>query len=555
MSNYMSETFAELFEKSLTETDLRPGALVKATVVEVRPDRVIVNAGLKSEGIIPASEFRNEEPQIGDEFFVVIEASDNGFGETRLSREKARRAKAWSELEKAYKAGEMVKGVIIERVKGGFTVDLNSVRAFLPGSLVDVKPVRDPGYLEDKEIDFKIIKMDQRRNNVVVSRRAVMEAETSAERQARLEELQEGQEIKGVIKNITDYGAFVDLGGVDGLLHITDMAWGRVKHPSDLLNVGDEVHVKVLKFDRDKKRVSLGMKQLADDPWAKIERRYPVNSRVFGKVTNITDYGCFVKLEEGVEGLVHTSELDWTNKNIHPSKVVQSGEEVEVMVLEIDEERRRISLGIKQCKRNPWQEFAEKHEKDEKITGKVRSITDFGMFIGLEGDIDGLVHLSDISWTESGEEAIRNYKKGDEVQAVILGIDPERERISLGIKQLEGDPFMEFVESYDKDAVIQAKVKEVESKQAVLELADQVLGQMRLADYTYDRVKDLTQELNVGDEVAVKIVNVDRKNRLINVSHKAVEGRSEKGTRTVSDVPTKTTLGDLLKEKIQSKDE
>ncbi|AIT63562.1 30S ribosomal protein S1 [Coxiella burnetii] len=551
----MSETFAELFEKSLTETDLRPGALVKATVVEVRPDRVIVNAGLKSEGIIPASEFRNEEPQIGDEFFVVIEASDNGFGETRLSREKARRAKAWSELEKAYKAGEMVKGVIIERVKGGFTVDLNSVRAFLPGSLVDVKPVRDPGYLEDKEIDFKIIKMDQRRNNVVVSRRAVMEAETSAERQARLEELQEGQEIKGVIKNITDYGAFVDLGGVDGLLHITDMAWGRVKHPSDLLNVGDEVHVKVLKFDRDKKRVSLGMKQLADDPWAKIERRYPVNSRVFGKVTNITDYGCFVKLEEGVEGLVHTSELDWTNKNIHPSKVVQSGEEVEVMVLEIDEERRRISLGIKQCKRNPWQEFAEKHEKDEKITGKVRSITDFGMFIGLEGDIDGLVHLSDISWTESGEEAIRNYKKGDEVQAVILGIDPERERISLGIKQLEGDPFMEFVESYDKDAVIQAKVKEVESKQAVLELADQVLGQMRLADYTYDRVKDLTQELNVGDEVAVKIVNVDRKNRLINVSHKAVEGRSEKGTRTVSDVPTKTTLGDLLKEKIQSKDE
>ncbi|WP_267256467.1 30S ribosomal protein S1 [Coxiella endosymbiont of Ornithodoros maritimus] len=551
----MSETFAELFEKSLTETDLRPGALVKATVVEVRPDRVIVNAGLKSEGIIPVSEFRNEEPHVGDEFFVVIEASDNGFGETRLSREKARRAKAWSELEKAYKAGEMVKGVIIERVKGGFTVDLNSVRAFLPGSLVDVKPVRDPGYLEDKKIDFKIIKMDQRRNNVVVSRRAVMEAETSAERQARLEELQEGQEIKGVIKNITDYGAFVDLGGVDGLLHITDMAWGRVKHPSDLLNVGDEVHVKVLKFDRDKKRVSLGMKQLADDPWAKIERRYPVNSRVFGKVTNITDYGCFVKLEEGIEGLVHTSELDWTKKNIHPSKVVQSGEEVEVMVLEIDEERRRISLGIKQCKQNPWQEFAEKHEKGEKITCKVRSITDFGMFIGLEGDIDGLVHLSDISWTESGEEAIRNYKKGDEVQAVILAIDPERERISLGIKQLEDDPFMEFVESYDKDAVIQAKVKEVESKQAVLELSDQVLGQMRLADYTYDHVKDLTQELNVGDEVAVKIVNVDRKNRLINISHKAVEDRSEKGTRTVSDVPTKTTLGDLLKEKIQSKDE
>lgn len=551
----MNENFAELFEKSLAEIDLRPGALVKATIVKVQPDRIIVNAGLKSEGVIPVSEFRNEEPKEGDKVDVVIDTPDNGFGETRLSREKARRAKAWSELEKAYKVGEIVKGTIIERVKGGFTVDLNSVRAFLPGSLVDIKPVRDTGYLEDKETDFKIIKMDQRRNNVVVSRRAVMEAETSAERQARLEELQEGQEIKGVIKNITDYGAFVDLGVVDGLLHITDMAWGRIRHPSDLLNVGDEVYVKVLKFDRDKKRVSLGMKQLADDPWVKIERRYAVNSRVFGKVTNITDYGCFIKLEEGVEGLVHASELDWTNKNIHPNKVVQSGIEVEVMVLEIDEERRRISLGIKQCKQNPWQEFGEKYEKDEKITGKVRSITDFGMFVGLEGDIDGLIHLSDISWRESGEEAIRKYKKGDEVEAVILGIDPERERISLGIKQLEGDPLMEFVERYDKNAVIRAKVIEVDNKQAVLELADQVFGQMRLADYTYDRIKDLMQELDVGDEVAVKIVNVDRKNRLINVSHKVVESRSESGVHTVSDVPTNTTLGDLLKEQIKSKDE
>lgn len=553
MCECMSENFADLFEKSLIETDLRPGALVKATIVEIGPDRVIVNAGLKSEGVIPASEFRHEEIHVGDKVDVVVDTPDNGFGETRLSREKARRTKAWSQVEKSYKTGELVKGKIVERVKGGFTVEINSIRAFLPGSLVDLKPIRDPDSLKDTEHDFKIIKMDRHRNNVVVSRRAVMEAESSAERLARLEELQEGQEVKGIIKNITDYGAFVDLGGVDGLLHITDMAWKRLKHPSELLDIGDEVHVKVLKFDRDKNRVSLGMKQLADDPWLNIKRRYPVNSRVFGKVTNITDYGCFVQLEEGVEGLVHTSELNWTNKNIHPSKVVQPGEEVEIMVLEIDEERRRISLGIKQCKHNPWQEFAEKHQKDEKITGKIRSITDFGMFIGLEGDIDGLVHLSDISWSESGEEAIRRYKKGDEVEAIILAIDPERERVSLGIKQLEGNPVEEFLEKHDKDATIQAKVKEIERKQATLELGEQVFGQMRLADYTYDRVKDLTEELNVGDEIAVKIINVDRKNRLIQVSHKAVEGRSDNGSRTVTDVPTKTTLGDLLKEQMQNK--
>lgn len=553
MCECMSENFADLFEKSLIETDLRPGALVKATIVEIGPNRVIVNAGLKSEGVIPASEFRHEEIHVGDKVDVVVDTPDNGFGETRLSREKARRTKAWSQVEKSYKTGELVTGKIIERVKGGFTVEINSIRAFLPGSLVDLKPIRDPDSLKDTEHDFKIIKMDRHRNNVVVSRRAVMEAESSAERLARLEELQEGQEVKGIIKNITDYGAFVDLGGVDGLLHITDMAWKRLKHPSELLDIGDEVHVKVLKFDRDKNRVSLGMKQLADDPWLNIKRRYPVNSRVFGKVTNITDYGCFVQLEEGVEGLVHTSELNWTNKNIHPSKVVQPGEEVEIMVLEIDEERRRISLGIKQCKHNPWQEFAEKHQKDEKITGKIRSITDFGMFIGLEGDIDGLVHLSDISWSESGEEAIRRYKKGDEVEAIILAIDPERERVSLGIKQLEGNPVEEFLEKHDKDATIQAKVKEIERKQATLELGEQVFGQMRLADYTYDRVKDLTEELNVGDEIAVKIINVDRKNRLIQVSHKAVEGRSDNGSRTVTDVPTKTTLGDLLKEQMQNK--
>ena len=551
----MSENFAELFEKSLTGTDLRPGALIKATIVEIRPDRIIVNAGLKSEGIISASEFRHEDIQVGDEVDVVIETPDNGFGETRLSREKARRAKAWTELEKSYQTGEMVKGEIVERVKGGFSVEINSIRAFLPGSLVDVKPVRDPGYLEGKEIDFKIIKMDQRRNNVVVSRRAVMEAETSAERQALLEELQEGQKMKGVVKNITDYGVFVDLGGVDGLLHITDMAWKRVKHPNELLNIGDEVRVKILKFDRDKNRVSLGMKQLMDDPWLNIERRCPVGSRVYGKVTNITEYGCFVQLEEGVEGLVHMSELDWTNKNIHPSKVVQPNEEVEVIVLDIDEERRRISLGIKQCRRNPWQEFAEKHQKDEKIKGKVRSITDFGMFVGLEGDIDGLVHLSDISWARSGEEAIRQYKKSDEIEVVILGIDPERERISLGIKQLESDPMMEFLDTHDKDAVIQAKVKEVDSKQVTLELADHVFGVMRLADYTCDHVKDLAEKLNIGDKVAVKVVNVDRKNRLIYMSNRAMENRPDKCSHTVADVPTKTTLGDLLKEKMQSKEE
>lgn len=550
----MSENFADLFEKSLIESDLRPGALVKATIIEIGPDKVIVNAGLKSEGVISTSEFCHEEIHLGDEVDVVIDTPDNGFGETRLSREKARRTQAWSQLEKAYKTGELVKGKIIERVKGGFTVEMHSIRAFLPGSLVDLKPIREPDSFKNTEHDFKIIKMDRHRNNVVVSRRAVMEAESSAERLARLEELQEGQEVKGVIKNITDYGAFVDLGGVDGLLHITDMAWKRVKHPSELVNIWDEVHVKVLKFDRDKNRVSLGMKQLGDDPWLNIKRRYPVNSRVFGTVTNITDYGCFVQLEEGVEGLVHTSELDWTNKNIHPSKVVQPGEVVEIMVLEIDEERRRISLGIKQCKPNPWKEFAEKHQKNEKITGKIRSITDFGIFIGLEGNIDGLVHLSDISWSENAEEAIRRYKKSDEVESLILAIDPERERISLGIKQLEGDPVEEFLKKQDKDATIQAKVKEVESRQATLELDKHVIGQMRLADYSYDCVKDLTEELNVGDEIAVKIINIDRKNRLLQVSHKAVEKLSNQRSRTVTDVLTKTTLGDLLKEKMQNKE-
>lgn len=554
--NVSAENFAELFEQSLIKTDIRPGSLIKATVVDVRSDCIIVNAGLKSEGIIPINEFRDETINLGDVIDVVVDAPDNGFGETRLSREKARRARAWTILEDAHKSGEIVKGSIVERVKGGFTVEVQTIRAFLPGSLVDVKPVRDPGYLEGKELEFKIIKMDQRRNNVVVSRRAVMEAETTAERRARLDELQEGQEVMGIIKNITDYGAFVDLGGVDGLLHITDMAWKRVKHPSELVNVGDEIRVKVLKFDREKNRVSLGMKQLGEDPWVNIERRYPQNTRVFGKVTNITDYGCFVQLEEGVEGLVHMSELDWTNKNIHPSKVVQAGEEIEVMVLDIDEERRRISLGIKQCKSNPWQEFSEKHQKDEKIIGKIRSITDFGMFIGLDGEIDGLVHLSDISWKEAGESAIRKYKKGDEVEAIILAIDPERERISLGIKQLESDPMSEYVEGQDKDAVIKAIVKEVDSKQAILQLSEGVDAVMRLADYTYDRIKDLREELQVGNEVEVKVINVDRKTRQIQVSHKVLEKRPDSsGSRAVGEAPTKTTLGDLLKEQMQNKED
>ncbi|OGO92589.1 MAG: 30S ribosomal protein S1 [Coxiella sp. RIFCSPHIGHO2_12_FULL_44_14] len=553
----MNEKFADLFAQSLVETDLRPGALIKATIVAIHPDRVIVNAGLKSEGIIPAEEFRNEVIQVGDQVEVVVNMADNGFGETRLSREKAKRAQAWTMLEKSYAANEIVKGVIVERVKGGFTVEIDSVRAFLPGSLVDVKPVRDPGYLEGKTLEFKIIKMDQKRNNVVVSRRAVIESESGVERQARLEELQEGQEIIGIVKNITDYGAFVDLGGVDGLLHITDMAWKRVKHPSELVSVGEELKVKILKFDREKNRVSLGLKQLGEDPWVNIERRYPVSARVYGTVTNITDYGCFVQLEEGVEGLVHMSELDWTNKNVHPSKVVQSGEEVEVIVLDIDEERRRISLGIKQCKRNPWQEFADKHQKGEKIKGKIRSITDFGLFIGLEGGIDGLIHVSDISWTTSGEEAVRQYKKGDEVEAVILAVDPERERISLGIKQLVADPFSEFLEKQqDKEAPIHATVTEVEAKQAVVQLTDHVLGQLRVADYSHDRVTDLREVLKVGDAIDVKIVHIDRKNRQIQVSHKALTKVPEEGTaRTVGEAPTKTTLGDLLKEQMKEREE
>ncbi len=548
-----TENFAELFEESLASTDLRPGALVTATIVDIRSDYVLVDAGLKSEGVIPKNEFRDEEINVGDQVEVIVKKTENGFGETKLSREEARRAQVWIKLEKLHNESALVKGMIIERVKGGFTVELDTIRAFLPGSLVDVKPVRDPQYLEGKELEFKIIKMDKKRNNIVVSRRAVMEAESSVERQARLSELQEGQEVVGIVKNITDYGAFIDLGGVDGLLHITDMAWKRIKHPGEILNVGDEIKVKILKFDREKNRVSLGMKQLGEDPWMNIARRYPANTRVFGKVTNITDYGCFVQLEEGVEGLVHMSEMDWTNKNVHPSKVVQVGDEVEVLVLDINEERRRISLGIKQCKRNPWDEFSDKHQKDERVKGKIRSITDFGMFIGLEGEIDGLVHLSDISWSEEGEEAVRKYKKGDEVEAIILAIDPERERISLGIKQLDSDPLSEFVEA-NKDTVLKAKVVSVDSKQAILQLNEELEGVMRIADYSYDRVKDLREELKDGEELEVKILNVDSKTRAIQVSHKVLEERpDDSGSRVVGDTPTKTTLGDLLKEQMKTK--
>lgn len=553
----MSDSFSELFEQSIEKIDFRRGAVVKGTVVEMLDGRVVVNAGLKSDAVIPLSEFRNDPVQQGDVIDVVIKAIENGFGDTRLSYEDAKRAKVWKELEVFQKENKNVVGTILERVKGGFTVEIDAVRAFLPGSLVDVKPVRDAAYLEGKELEFKIIKMDEKRNNVVVSRRAVIQEEGGADRLARLDQLQEGQEVVGIVKNITDYGAFVDLGGIDGLLHITDIAWKRVKHPSEMLVVGDELRVKILKFDKEKSRVSLGLKQLGEDPWQNIARRYPANTRLFGKVTNITDYGCFVELEEGVEGLVHMSEMDWKNKNVHPNKIVKSGEEVEVIVLDMDEERRRISLGIKQCKQNPWQAFAETHQKDSVIEGKVRSITDFGMFIGLEGDIDGLVHLSDISWTEPGEEAVHGYKKGDEVKAIILAIDSERERISLGIKQLEKDPMEALAADLDHEAVMDATVVSVEQKMAVLSLGEDRTGVMRIGDYSYDRVTDLRHEIKEGEEIDVKVIGYDRKTSQIMLSHKVLETPvGESGVRSVGAVEqTNTTLGDLLKEKMQAADD
>ena len=528
----MTESFAQLFEESLKEIETRPGSIVRGVVVAIDKDVVLVDAGLKSESAIPAEQFKNAqgelEIQVGDEVDVALDAVEDGFGETLLSREKAKRHEAWITLEKAYEDAETVTGVINGKVKGGFTVELNGIRAFLPGSLVDVRPVRDTLHLEGKELEFKVIKLDQKRNNVVVSRRAVIESENSAERDQLLENLQEGMEVKGIVKNLTDYGAFVDLGGVDGLLHITDMAWKRVKHPSEIVNVGDEITVKVLKFDRERTRVSLGLKQLGEDPWVAIAKRYPEGTKLTGRVNNLTDYGCFVEIEEGVEGLVHVSEMDWTNKNIHPSKVVNVGDVVEVMVLDIDEERRRISLGLKQCKANPWQQFAETHNKGDRVEGKIKSITDFGIFIGLDGGIDGLVHLSDISWNVAGEEAVREYKKGDEIAAVVLQVDAERERISLGVKQLAEDPFNNWVALNKKGAIVTGKVTAVDAKGATVELADGVEGYLRASEASRDRVEDATLVLSVGDEVEAKFTGVDRKNRVVSLSVRAKDEAEEK---------------------------
>ena len=522
----MTESFAELFEASQANlAKLKPGAIVIGTVVEVRGDVVVINAGLKSEGIVPIEQFRNDAGEIdvgvGDQVKVALDSIENGFGETILSREKAKRAMVWDELEEALEKNETITGRISGKVKGGFTVDIKDVRAFLPGSLVDVRPVRDPAYLEGKELEFKLIKLDRKRNNVVVSRRAVVESEHSEEREQLMDKLQEGAILKGVVKNLTDYGAFVDLGGIDGLLHITDMAWKRVRHPSEVVNVGDELDVRVLKFDRERNRVSLGLKQLGEDPWDNIARRYPANSRVFGKVSNVTDYGAFVEIEPGVEGLVHVSEMDWTNKNVNPSKVVQVGDEVEVMVLDVDEERRRISLGMKQVAANPWETFAAIFKKGDKVSGQIKSITDFGIFIGLDGGIDGLVHLSDISWNTTGEDVVRNFKKGDTLDAVVLAVDPERERISLGVKQLEQDPFGQYMAANPKGSKVEGVVKEVDAKGATIELADGIEGYVSARDVANERVDDATQFLKVGDKVEAKFVGMDRKGRTLQLSIKA----------------------------------
>jgi small subunit ribosomal protein S1 len=528
----MIENFAELFEESLKELETRPGSIVKGTIVSIDKDIVLVDAGLKSESAIPAEQFRNAEGEldvvVGDQIDVALDAVEDGFGETILSREKAKRHEAWVELEKAYNDKETIIGVINGKVKGGFTVEVNTVRAFLPGSLVDVRPVRDTAHLEGKELEFKVIKLDAKRNNVVVSRRAVIEAESSAERDTLLANLEEGHEVKGIVKNLTDYGAFVDLGGVDGLLHITDMAWKRVKHPSEIVNVGDEINVKVLKFDKEKSRVSLGMKQMGNDPWQEIANRYPEGSKLSGAVTNLTDYGCFVEIEDGVEGLVHVSEMDWTNKNIHPSKVVNLGDVCEVMVLEIDEERRRISLGLKQCIPNPWEEFAKSKSKGDKVTGKIKSITDFGIFIGLDGGIDGLVHLSDISWNKTGEEAVREFKKGDEISAVVLQVDPERERISLGVKQIDEDPFNQYITDTKKGTIVTGKVTAVDAKGVTVQLAEEVEGYVRVADLSRDRIEDASEVVSVDSEIEAKFMGVDRKNRVVNLSVKAKDQADEK---------------------------
>ncbi len=555
----MSESFAELFEESLKEIVMQPGKIVKGVVVAIDSETVTVDAGLKSEGVIPLEQFKNEvtgelEVAVGDTVHVALEAVEDGFGETKLSRERAKRLESWIDLEEAFEKEETVQGMITGKVKGGFTVDVKGIRAFLPGSLVDVRPVRDTTHLEGKELEFKVIKLDQKRNNVVVSRRSVIEQESSAERDSLLENLQEGQTVKGIVKNLTDYGAFVDLGGVDGLLHITDMAWKRVKHPGDVVQVGDEIDVKVLKYDAERTRVSLGLKQLGEDPWVEIENRYPEGSRIKGRVSNLTDYGCFVEVEEGVEGLVHVSEMDWTNKNIHPSKVVSLDDEVEVMVLDIDGERRRISLGIKQCVPNPWNEFSATFKKGDTVKGVIKSITDFGVFIGLDGGIDGLVHLSDLSWNLPGEEAVRDFKKAQEVEAVVLSVDPERERISLGIKQIDSDPVTDFIAANPKGSIVTGKIIEVEAKAATVELAEDVTAQLRASEISAERVEDARQHLKEGDEIEAKITNIDRKNRTIQLSIKAKDIAEEQAAvkEFSKSESSATTLGDLLKEKMDS---
>ena len=557
------ENFAQLLEEYSAVQEMNQGEVITAEVVAITDKHVIVNAGLKSESLIDLNEFKNAqgelEVKVGDFVTVTIESVENGFGETKLSREKAKRAADWLALEEAMESGEILSGVINGKVKGGLTVMINSIRAFLPGSLVDVRPVKDTSHFEGKEVEFKEIKLDRKRNNVVVSRRAVLEETLGEERQALLETLQEGTVVKGIVKNITDYGAFVDLGGIDGLLHITDLAWRRVKHPSEVLEVGQEVEAKVLKFDQDRSRVSLGMKQLGEDPWSGLARRYPARTRLFGKVTNLTDYGAFVEIEQGIEGLVHVSEMDWTNKNVHPSKVVQLGDEVEVMILDIDEDRRRISLGMKQCQANPWEEFAANFNKGDKLTGAVKSITDFGIFVGLPGNIDGLVHLSDLSWSESGEEAVRKYKKGEDVEAVVLSIDVEKERISLGIKQLEGDPFGSYISINDKGALVKGTVKSVEAKGAEVQLADEVVAYLPASEFDSERVEDLTTKLKEGDEVEAVIVTVDRKNRNIKLSVKARTAKENReALNTVNAAASHagtTSLGDLLKAKLGGENE
>ena len=556
------ESFAELFEQSLKTVEMNPGSIVTGVIIDIDSDWVTVHAGLKSEGVIPRVQFLNERGefslQIGDEVQVALESVEDGMGETKLSREKAKRVEAWKILEKSFAASEVVVGLINGKVKGGFTVDIQGIRAFLPGSLVDVRPVRDTLHIEGKELEFKVIKLDQKRNNIVVSRRAVLETSNSAEREELLANLQEGSQVKGVVKNLTDYGAFVDLGGVDGLLHITDMAWKRIKHPSEIVAVGDEIDVKVLKFDREKNRVSLGMKQLGNDPWIIITNKYPEGTKVRAKITNLTDYGCFAELEEGVEGLVHVSEMDWTNKNVHPSKIVQVGDEVDVMVLDIDQERRRISLGIKQCQENPWDVFARSFNKGDKISGKIKSITDFGIFIGLDGNIDGLIHLSDISWNETGEEAVRNFKKGDDLDTVILAIDPERERISLGIKQLQNDPFSNYVAENDRGSIVKGTVISVDAKAAVVKLADDVEAVLKASEISRDKVEDARNALKEGDEVEAKIISVDRKSRSIGLSIKSKDVEDDKDAlrdhnkKETADQPVATTIGDLIKAQMQN---